>query len=133
MATVIPSSWPARIHRQGLFNDNIARWGSVESNLSHLDLLVALRKVTTGAHRGQQVDDEGENVTRENKSDDCNSQYLSNPHKRNGNIPHSRIAAAFLVLTCLPHTPKAMAKATSTTTNVDLIAKLANMTLCWER
>lgn len=37
--------------------------------------LLTLRDVTTGAHGGKQVNDEGENVTRENKGNNCRSQY----------------------------------------------------------
>lgn len=41
----------------------------VVAPLGQLDMLFALRDVTACPDRGQQIDDEGENVTRENKSD----------------------------------------------------------------
>jgi len=59
--------------------------------------LLTLRDVTTGAHGGKQVNDEGENVTRENEGNNCRSQYAKSNRrdKETRDIPHSRIAAAF--------------------------------------
>ena len=74
LTAVIARGWTRGIHCQWLLDDSLAHL-LFPADILGVRPLLTLRDMTTGAHGGKQVNDKGENVTRENESNNCRSQY----------------------------------------------------------